>query len=114
MTRKFLNEINQDVTQRERATEEHERLTRSRLNAIKQKEKIEEKIKKMVQDLEHQNEVITACQARLLLGAGRRPSQGFASVFCYSGPEGARVKVSPLFFVICIFRVPNFLRGYTA
>ena len=61
----FLNEINQDDTQRERATEEHERLTWSRLNAIKQKKKIEEKIKKMVRYLEHQNEVITACQARL-------------------------------------------------
>ena len=37
----------------------------------------------------------------LLLGVGRRPSQGFASVFCYySGPEGARVKVPPVFFVI--------------
>ena len=34
----------------------------------------------------------------------------------YSGPEGARVKVSPLFFVIiiCVFRAPNFLRGYKA
>ena len=61
----FLNEIGQDVTQREGATEEHERLTKSRLNAVKQKKKIEEKIKKMIQDLEHQNEVITACQARL-------------------------------------------------
>ena len=53
----FLNEINQDVTHRERATQEHERLTRSRLNTINQKKKIEEKIKKMIQDLEHQNEV---------------------------------------------------------
>ena len=61
----FLNEINQDVTLRERATQEHEHLTRSRLNAIKQKKKIEEKIKKMIQDLENQNEVITACQVRL-------------------------------------------------
>ena len=57
----FLNEINQDVTHREKATQEHERLTRSRLNAMKQKKKIE-KIKKMLHDLEHQNEVITACQ----------------------------------------------------
>ena len=32
----------------------------------------------------------------------------------YSGPEGARVKVSPPFFVICIFRVLNFLLGYKA
>ena len=53
----FLNEINQDVTHRERATQEHERLTKSRLNTINQKKKIEEKIEKMIQDLEHQNEV---------------------------------------------------------
>ena len=32
----------------------------------------------------------------------------------YSGPEGARVKVSPLFFVIIISCVLNFLRGYKA
>ena len=35
----------------------------------------------------------------------------------YSGPEGARVKVSPLFFVIIIFFVfcvLNFLHGYKA
>ena len=34
----------------------------------------------------------------------------------YSGPEGAKVKVPPLFFVIiiCVFRAPNFLRGYKA
>ena len=31
----------------------------------------------------------------------------------YSGPEGARVKVSPLFFLI-IFGVLNFLNGYKA
>ena len=31
----------------------------------------------------------------------------------YSGSEGARVKVSALFFVF-IFGVPNFLRGYKA
>ena len=32
----------------------------------------------------------------------------------YSGPEGVRVKVPPLFFVICVFRVLNFLLGYKA
>ena len=35
----------------------------------------------------------------------------------YSGPEGARVKVPPLFFVIiiiCSFWVLNFLLGYKA
>ena len=40
-------------------------------------------------------------------------------MFNYSGPEGARVKASPLFFVIiiiiiCVFCAPNFLRGYKA
>ena len=57
---------------------------------------------------------MTAEVLDLLLGAGRRPSQGFASVFSYfSGPEGARVKVSPLFFrIIC--GVLNFLSGYKA
>ena len=50
----------------------------------------------------------------LLLGAGRCPSQGSASVFCYySGPEGTRVKISAPFFVR-ILGVPNFPRGYTA
>ena len=39
----------------------------------------------------------------LLLGAGRRPSQGFASVFSYySGSEGARVKVAPLFLSLLL------------
>ena len=34
----------------------------------------------------------------------------------YSGPEGARVKVPPLFFVIiiCVFCVLDFLLGYKA
>ena len=32
------------------------------------------------------------------------------------GRKAPRVKVSPLFFVIiiCVFRAPNFLRGYKA
>ena len=34
----------------------------------------------------------------------------------YSGQEGARVKVPPLFFIIiiCVFCVLNFLLGYKA
>ena len=36
--------------------------------------------------------------------------------FLIMGPEGARVKVPPLFFVItiCVLCAPNFLRGYKA
>ena len=42
------------------------------------------------------------------------------SLDIYSGPEGARVKVPTLFFVIiiiviiCVFCAPNFPRGYKA
>ena len=50
-------------------------------------------------------------------------SDVYIKLTCYSGPEGALVKVPPLFFVIIIifiiiitfvFCAPNFLRGYKA
>ena len=58
--------------------------------------------------------IVTAILPRSVKGKDKHVGTDF-----YSGPEGARVKVSPMFFVIiiiiiCVFCAPNFLCGYKA
>ena len=61
----FLDELNQVITPKEIAKQDHARFLKSRQMAIKQKRKLEVKIKELVQDLEHQHEVISECERQL-------------------------------------------------